>query len=63
MPLSHNHCLYRIRSMMNTAENVEDEEEDGPEDTDEYVDQSPNGRWFRRDQPVNYYYFSNFLLY
>lgn len=29
-----------------------DPEEDIPSDTDEYVEQSPDGRWYRRDQPV-----------
>lgn len=37
---------------MDNVEEEEDEEE-APEDTDEYADQSPNGRWFRRDQPVS----------
>ena len=29
------------------------EEGDVPSDTDEYVDQSPDGRWFRRDDTVS----------
>jgi len=29
------------------------EESDIPSDTDEYVDQSPDGRWFRRDDTVS----------
>ena len=30
-------------------------EGDIPSDTDEYVEQSPDGRWYRRDQPVTIY--------
>ena len=30
-------------------------EGDIPSDTDEYVEQSPDGRWYRRDQPVTTY--------
>ena len=39
-----------------------DPEEDIPSDTDEYVEQSPDGRWYRRDQPVRSQHFIVHIL-